>query len=155
VTGVEFDAGLAARARELLAPWPQVTAMQGDASRMAPGPADAIFVNAGATRPLALWLDALAPGGRLIFPLTLDVPGREAGFGAMLRVTRTGHEYAVAYVSPVGVFHCSGARDAESERALRESFAAGGLDRVTRLRRDPHPPGAACWHHGAGVCLSS
>jgi protein-L-isoaspartate(D-aspartate) O-methyltransferase len=60
VTGVEFDPGLAARARELLARWPQVTAMQGDASRVAPGPADAIFVNAGATLLLPLWLDASA-----------------------------------------------------------------------------------------------
>ncbi len=31
--------------------------------------ADVIFVNAGATRPSANWLDALSPDGRLLFPL--------------------------------------------------------------------------------------
>ena len=45
---------------------------------------DVIYVNAGATAPMAAWLDALRPGGRLLFPLT-----KLHGFGAMLLVTRT------------------------------------------------------------------
>ena len=39
------------------------------------GSFDAILVNAGVTHPQDAWLDALAPGGRLILPLTVDMPG--------------------------------------------------------------------------------
>jgi protein-L-isoaspartate(D-aspartate) O-methyltransferase len=35
-------------------------------------PADVIYVNAGATRPAASWLEQLKEGGRLILPLTAD-----------------------------------------------------------------------------------
>jgi protein-L-isoaspartate(D-aspartate) O-methyltransferase len=45
--------------------------------------ADVIYVNAGATHPLATWLDALKIGGRLIFPMTTN-----SLFGVMLLVTR-------------------------------------------------------------------
>jgi|GEM_PF-1753946 protein-L-isoaspartate(D-aspartate) O-methyltransferase len=33
---------------------------------------DIIYVNAGASRVVTPWLDALTDGGRLIFPLTAD-----------------------------------------------------------------------------------
>jgi protein-L-isoaspartate(D-aspartate) O-methyltransferase len=155
VIGVEADAELSARARTHLAAWPQVSALHGDGSRLEPGAVDAVFVNAGATHPMAVWLDALRPGGRLVFPLTIDVPDRNAGFGAMLRVARDGARYAVSSLGPVGVYHCHGARDASMERALRKAFAAGGLDRVTRLRRDPHPPAPDCWLHGTDACFAS
>ena len=50
----------------------------------APLPAcDVVYVSAGATEPMAVWLDALRPGGRLLFPLT---PSK--GSGGMLLVTR-------------------------------------------------------------------
>lgn len=152
--GVEADAELAARARTHLAAWPQVTALHGDGSRLEPGAVDALFVNAGATQPMPVWLDALRPGGRLLFPLTVDVPGRNAGIGAMLRVARVGAQYAVSSAGPVAVYHCHGARNASMERALRKAFAAGGLDRVTRIRRDPHPPAPDCWLHAPDACLS-
>lgn len=44
---------------------------------------DAIYVNAGATAPLNVWLDALQLNGRLLFPLTsADGPGGMPGAGA-------------------------------------------------------------------------
>jgi protein-L-isoaspartate(D-aspartate) O-methyltransferase len=44
---------------------------------------DVMYVNAGATAPMAVWLDALRLDGRLIFPLTPDV-----GIGGTLHVGR-------------------------------------------------------------------
>ncbi|MGZ3459389.1 MAG: protein-L-isoaspartate O-methyltransferase family protein, partial [Archangium sp.] len=70
VLAVEVDEGLAAKARENLSPWPQVSVLCGDGSETR-GERDAIFVNAGATHPLPAWLEALAPGGRLMLPLTV------------------------------------------------------------------------------------
>ena len=46
-------------------------------------PADAIYVNAAASHPVRAWLDALRPGGRLVFPLHAT-----ASIGAMVFVTR-------------------------------------------------------------------
>ena len=42
---------------------------------------DAILVNAGVTHPLDSWLDALAPGGRMILPLTAAMAARWATSG--------------------------------------------------------------------------
>ena len=75
--------------------------------------ADAIYVNAGATRPHALWLDALRDGGRLVFPLS------SVGFGpgVSLLIERRGSGFAVRPISPSGFISCSGATDAaEGER---------------------------------------
>jgi len=72
VTAFEVDAELAARARRNLRRWPQVRVIHGDALGAPLDPADGIYVNAGATHPPAAWLDTLAPGGRLLLPLTTD-----------------------------------------------------------------------------------
>src|SRR6185295_313824 len=80
VVGYEVDAGLAARAEAALASRPTVRIEAGDAS--APiGPFDAIFVNAGCTHPRSEWLAALAPGGRLVIPLTARMPGLPHSIG--------------------------------------------------------------------------
>ena len=50
---------------------------------MALDPADTIVASAGATHPLAAWLDALRPNGRLLFPMTTNDQ-----WGGMLLVTR-------------------------------------------------------------------
>jgi protein-L-isoaspartate(D-aspartate) O-methyltransferase len=39
---------------------------------------NAIYVNAGATHPMPLWLDSLMLGGRLIFPLVRYPRGGES-----------------------------------------------------------------------------
>jgi len=69
VTGIEFDPVLAARAQANLRHLAQVEVVAGDATKYDPGPADAIFVSAGATHPLSLWLDSLKLSGRLVFPM--------------------------------------------------------------------------------------
>ena len=55
VTAIEYDAGLAAKARENLKPWPNVTVLQGDGATLPFDPADVIYVNAGVTRPAESW----------------------------------------------------------------------------------------------------
>ena len=77
VTGIEYNSELAGRAKANLAPYPNVEIVEGDGALVSFDEADAIYVNAGCTRPAESWLDRLADHGRLILPLTSD-----KGFGA-------------------------------------------------------------------------
>jgi protein-L-isoaspartate(D-aspartate) O-methyltransferase len=154
VVGVELDAALAERARRNLARWSNVRVVSGDGSGLAAEPFDAIFVNAGATEPLPAWLDALRPGGRLLVPLTVDLPAVGLGGGHMLRVVREPGAFGARFVSPVGIFHCAGARTSEGVRQLRQAYQRGGESSVRSLRRDAHPSSAQCWLHGERFCLS-
>ena len=72
VTAIEVDPALAARAQANLAAFANVRVLQGDGAAVTFDAADAIYVNAGTTRPADAWLDGLAEGGRLILPLTSD-----------------------------------------------------------------------------------
>ena len=74
VTAIEYDPGLAARLAVNFAGQPNVCAVQGDGTKIDFDPADVIYVSAGATRPVDLWLDRLKDGGRLILPLTATFP---------------------------------------------------------------------------------
>ena len=157
VTGIEYDAQLAARAAANLAYLPNASVQHGDGATIDTGWRDAIFINAGATHPRQLWLDRLTLGGRLVMPLTAslncDNPN-DLGMGLMLKVVREEDRYGAALFSPVGIFPCIGTRDPESERSLREAFARGNWESVRSLRRDPHDATDTCWLHGAEVCLS-
>jgi protein-L-isoaspartate(D-aspartate) O-methyltransferase len=154
VAGVELDAALAERARRNLAAWPNVRIVTADGSQLAAQPCDAILVNAGATEPLPAWVDALRTGGRLMLPLTVDLPMPGVGAGHMLRLVRRARGFDARFVSPVAVFHCAGARTCEGVRALRHAYARRGEDRVRSLRRDAHSRAASCWLHADRFCLS-
>jgi protein-L-isoaspartate(D-aspartate) O-methyltransferase len=152
VTAIDLEADLVERARQALAPWPQVGVCCADATAWRPdAPVDAVVVSAGATHPQACWLDALAPGGRLLFPLT-----GERGWGRMVLVTRTpaGEGLAARLVGGVGIYHCAGARDAGAAARLDAAIAAGEMPDLRSLRREPHAPEDSCWLHGDGFCLS-
>lgn len=75
MVAIEYDRELAARAKHNLAHLSAVEVVCADASNYDAGPADAILVNAGASYPLPLWLNSLAPRGRLIVPLTRKAGG--------------------------------------------------------------------------------
>jgi protein-L-isoaspartate(D-aspartate) O-methyltransferase len=154
VLGVELDPRLAELARRRLARTPNAAVLAGDGSLAAPGRFDAIFVNAGATEPLSAWRSSLAPGGRLLLPLT--APLRQEGFGAgwMLLLTRRERGFAARFTSTVAVIDCAGARTAGGERWLREAYERGGQERVRSLRDDEHAPAADCWLHTESFCLS-
>ena len=74
VVGIELDPQLAERARQNLRHCLGVTVVDGDGTEFVSQPFDAIFVNAGATEPLRRWLDQLNVGGRLLLPMTVDLP---------------------------------------------------------------------------------
>jgi protein-L-isoaspartate(D-aspartate) O-methyltransferase len=155
VTAIELDADLAARARDNLAYLAHVSVIVGDGGEHDPGPSDAIFVNAGATHPRAVWLDALRPGGRLLIPLTVAVDAIGHGWGGLLKITRQAHGFAARFISEVRIFPCIGARAAELNKQLEDAFRRRTWAAVQQFRRDPHEPTEACWLHSEKFCLST
>ncbi|HEX8108420.1 MAG TPA: methyltransferase domain-containing protein [Kofleriaceae bacterium] len=154
VVGYEVDAALAARAEAALRPWPTVRIEAGDAAAPA-GPFDAIFVNAGCTHPRPDWLAALAPGGRLVIPLTVSLPGLMHSMGAMVRAERRDPRWPAAVVSPCGIYHCTNARDPDHEAELRKVLGSIAKTRPTAAVVEPHERGAACLVHLPGFCLQA
>jgi protein-L-isoaspartate(D-aspartate) O-methyltransferase len=113
-----------------------------------------IFINAGATHPQPLWLNRLAPGGRLLFPLTVCQRSGGIGGGYMLRVARMEKRYAARFLSPVGIFSCEGARERDAESRLHRAYGRGEHELVQELRLDAHAADSTCWLHEAWWCLS-
>jgi protein-L-isoaspartate(D-aspartate) O-methyltransferase len=160
VTGIEYDPELAARAKANFASHANVDVVEGDGTSVPFDEADAIYVNAGCTRPAESWLDRLADGGRLILPLTSDhgfgASSLEniARAGAVFLIECRGGDYSARWISSVAIFPCAGSRDEASERLLAEAFAKGGWERVTRLYRNDNIPEERCWVRGPGWCLA-
>jgi protein-L-isoaspartate(D-aspartate) O-methyltransferase len=159
ILALEADPELADLARQNLAAYTNVEVRHATGPTPADGLFDAVFVNAGATEILPSWLDRLADGGRLLVPLTTTrsinrVGGDQIGLGHMLRVERRTESYLARFVSPVGIFHCIGARTEHGEQILRAAYQRGALSVVQRLRRDRHDEQATCWLHGSSFCLS-
>ncbi len=169
VIAYEIEADIAERARKNLASFPQVEvrARSGAGPEPAAGrievpprpgaeenlpKADAIYVNAAASHPLRAWLDALNPGGRLLFPLQAAHSS-----GAMLLVTRPKQElkaWPARILGAVVFIACEGAQDAELGRRLEEAFRRGGGHAVRWLRFDA-PPGEGVWLQGDGWALTT
>lgn len=149
VNAFEIVPQLAARSRQNLADYSNVAICQRSGA-IAPMPdSDVIYVNAGATSPLDVWLDALRPGGRLLFPLTPD-----RGAGAMLLVKRTAADvYEARFIMQVVFIPCVGARDAEMAGRLAEAFERGKWQHVRALHRNT-PPDESCWVAGDGWWLA-
>jgi protein-L-isoaspartate(D-aspartate) O-methyltransferase len=150
VDAYEIEPSLVRRAAENLAALPQVI-LHACSGAEGPLPAcDVLYVNAGATGPLAVWLDALKTGGRLLFPLTA-----EDGTGAMLLITRTeGEAYAARFLFQAQFVGCAGARDELEERRLAEAFRNRSWNKVKSLHRD-NKPGEGCWMAGRDWWLST
>lgn len=168
VLAYEIERDLADSARENLAAWPNVEVR---AASACDGPlplADAVYVNAGATHPLASWLDALKPGGRLMFPLTSD-----HGVGGMLLVTRTGGRrdgrdraddadpredrvecFGARFTSSAAFIACRGARSEKHSQAVAAAFSRGTQSAVKSLWRGALPDDTA-WCVGTGWWLST
>ena len=120
---------------------------------------DAIVVHAGATHVLDTWLDALADGGRLLLPLTMEVPGMPTGIGKgfMLLVTRHGDEWTarVRSMMPVAIYSLKELRDEQLGAALGRAMTNGSMMKAARIRRDAHEAGPSCIAHGPTNCLSA
>jgi protein-L-isoaspartate(D-aspartate) O-methyltransferase len=148
VDAYEIEPGLAERARSNLAGFAQAE-VHARSGAIEPLPAcDALYVNAAAAEPLAVWLDALRPEGRLMFPLA----GRD-GTGEMLLLTRkTETEYGARFLSPVQFVPMIGAQDEQAGRALKAAFRRGNWRSVRKLVRNDTPD-ESCWLAGRGWWL--
>lgn len=72
VLAYEIDPALAAAAERNLTPFENVTVIRASATAGALPKGDLIYVNASVAAPPLSWIDALNPGGRLIFPWRLS-----------------------------------------------------------------------------------
>lgn len=150
VSAIEIDEPLAERAREALAPWPQVTVANGDGAKSSFAKSDVVVASAGATHPLPSWLDCLKPEGRLVFTMTTANKS-----GAMLFVRRRARDdFEARFLCAVGSYEFAGARDAEVRNRLDRAFARDGGAGVKSIRTDRHLEGETCWLHGDGWRLS-
>ena len=160
VVGYEVDPALAGEARRNLASRPWVEVRAGDGAEALAEHFDAVLVNAGVTHPLETWLDALAPGGRMVLPLTATMPamGTHIGKGLVVLVTKNdAHDLGARVVSFVAVYSAIGIRDPQMNERISKALMAGPSRwrALTRVRRDPHEPSDACWLHGTTCCLST
>lgn len=164
VVATEVDEALARAARSNLAamPWVTVECVDGlglpaVAHRAEAGSFDAILVNTGVTHPLDAWLDALAPGGRLLLPLTVGLRGMgPLGKGVVVVIARMpdGTGFSAEVLSFVAIYSAIGLRDEGIEASLGQALRRTSFPNLTRLRRDPHKQTPDCWLHGDSFCLS-
>ena len=156
VVAIEVDEPLAAMARESLAAIPGARVECGDGTRV-PGTFDAVLVNAGVTHPNEAWLDALTPGGRMILPLTVNLPGMGTlGKGVVLAIGRSadGSRYTAEVTSFVVIYSALGLRDDSIESSLGQALRRTSFPNLTSLRRDAHDSTPDCWLHTDRFCLS-
>jgi len=154
VIGLELDPDLAARAKENLVTYANVTVHAGDGASFDPGPCDAIFVNCGVTHPQSIWLDGLRESGRLIAPFTMAI-NPTLGQGIMTKIVRNSVGYSAEMVSPVAIFSGGSLRDPALESPMANALRSGGLLKLKSVRRDAHEPADTCVLHTPDVCLSS
>jgi protein-L-isoaspartate(D-aspartate) O-methyltransferase len=175
VVAIEVDQELAGRARASLAKLPWVEVQTGDSTGPFAQTFDAILINAGVTHPQDAWLDALAPGGRMIVPLTaampvgtlgtlgtLGTPGTPGttmgtigkGIGVHLTKDADG-QFTARRLSPVAIYSGIGLRDASLNEQLGRTFMRSPFPPLRRLRRDPHDPDTACWFHTPTFCFAT
>jgi protein-L-isoaspartate(D-aspartate) O-methyltransferase len=107
VTAIEIEPGLAARAARNLAPYANVKATHGDAVTLDLLDSDVIYVNAGVAAPPPAWLEALRPGGRLIFPWR---PTERIALAVLVR--RTDEGFACEAFMRSWFIPCAGAAEA-------------------------------------------
>ena len=156
VVAYEIEHDLAQNAIQNLSDFSNVTVEGRSGSEGSLPVCDAIYVNAAATAPLNVWLDALRLKGRLLFPLTpADGPGGMPGAGGMLLVTRNDTDrFDARFVCPTMFVSCVGARDEETAQKLSVAFKRGDFRNVRSLRRNSQPDGT-CWCAGNGWWLSN
>ncbi|MBL8895073.1 MAG: methyltransferase domain-containing protein [Rhizobiales bacterium] len=152
VTGIEVVPEIAEMAIRNLDQYAHVS-IECRSGSAAPLPtSDVIYVNAGATEPLKVWLDALRPGGRLIFPLT---PGWD--YGGMLLVMRGDDDcvFDAQFVSQAGFIPCVGAQDATTLPRLKAAFQRPDWLNVRSLHVKDGEPDSSCWLAGETWWLST
>jgi len=150
VLGFEVDASLAKAAERNLAAWPQASVRKVEGLEPIEGEWDVLIAFAGVSAPPKAWIDALAPEGRALIPLT-----SEQRFGMLLRIDRATDGFAARQAGNIGIFPCVGARDPADAETLGRALADyPGRLALKSLRRDPHDQDESCWLHRGDWCLS-
>jgi protein-L-isoaspartate(D-aspartate) O-methyltransferase len=142
VTAFEIDERLARAAKHHLAPFDNVEVRAGNAVDEAIPASDVIYVNAGVVVPPLSWLEALRPGGRLIFPWR---PTDRIGI-AML-VTRLSVGFAVKSLGPAWFIPCVGASESRPEDIPPDTDTAWRT-RSLRLKSQQAPDATATAIYG-------
>jgi protein-L-isoaspartate(D-aspartate) O-methyltransferase len=150
VDAYEIEQEFAQRAAKKLVEFPYVTVHNRSGAEGPLSSCDVLYVNAGATGPQNVWLDALRPNGRLLFPMT---PAE--GAGAMLLITKQEDEgFAARFLLQAQFVPCTGARDETREQKLSGAFRNGGWVNVKSLHRNSAVD-ESCWFAGDGWWLST
>lgn len=152
VVAYEIEADIAEIARRNLADIPQVEVLAASGAADGLPNADAIYASAAATHPLRAWLDALKPGGRLLFPLQA-----ERSTGATLLVRRplvTSDGWPAKVLSGAVFIGLVGGQDPDMRQRLDKAFRRGGAQRVRRLRFGAPRADEMVWLEGEGWALT-
>ncbi|KAA2238044.1 protein-L-isoaspartate O-methyltransferase family protein [Salinarimonas soli] len=120
IDAYEIEADLAEIARANLRPYADVTVHAASAVGVPLPPADVIYVSAAASVPAAAWLDALAPGGRLVMPWE-----PVAGLGGVtLLVRRETSGFSAVPTTLVGFIPCQGLDERPRARVHPDALLA-------------------------------
>ena len=90
LTAYEVDKELAQSAKRNLTKFENVTVVVGNAASLLIPESDIVYVNAGVVAPPEHWLDALRPGGRMIFPWR---PTAQTALAALVSRSASGFEF--------------------------------------------------------------
>jgi protein-L-isoaspartate(D-aspartate) O-methyltransferase len=140
VIAYEIEPELGRRAVENLKPWDNVEVRLASGVNDELPRCDAIYVNAGATRPVAGWLDALNEEGKLLFPL-IGLLGR----GVTLLLTRLQHgvifigdrtSIAAKVIGHCGFVPCRDAYDPAEAANVSAAFYSGLWKARSLIRND-------------------
>jgi protein-L-isoaspartate(D-aspartate) O-methyltransferase len=161
VTAVEFDVQRAQSAKQNLDHRSNVDVVAADGRHWPQQPADVIYVNFATPRPADAWIDNLAVGGRLIFPLGVPREGPRGGGKNGLNalaviVKRLDEGYAATGLGPVSFVFAEGESGASFDQVgrLQSSLEGGGWDKIRSLVWNKTADEATCWCSGDGWALS-
>lgn len=131
VLAYEVEAPLAERAAANVADQPNVEVRHGNAATDLDGndKFDLIVAFAGVTHVPNAWSARLAPGARLLLPLTGD-----KWWGAMILASQTDEGFAGVTLGRCGFYPCAGARDDALSARVTELFADPSRLADCRLR---------------------
>lgn len=162
VTAIEIDRDLADIARRALAKvlpeGPAVEVVVGNGEEWPRDETDVVYVSYGIATPSPAWLDRLALGGRLLFPLcaprgALSQTRRWHGAeGVGLLVERTDAGFAARTLDRCGFVYAEGPSRASCVDCdlLDQAFRRGGWGRVRSLVIGDAVDPTRCWYAGTG-----
>jgi protein-L-isoaspartate(D-aspartate) O-methyltransferase len=161
VSAVEYDGERAESARANLKGRRNVDVLHADGRDWPQEAADVVYVNFATPRPAAAWIDNLAVGGRLIFPLGVprENPGGSwRGLNALaLMITRRSEGFAANVLGPVSFVFVDGenrAQSGEDIRLLQGALESGGWEGIKSLVWNGSAEDARCWLKADGWALS-